>query len=43
MAAVTVFALVSWWFTPESAWLPTQRISHFVESHGEGEFAEGTK
>ncbi|TVY17306.1 Thiamine transporter thi9, partial [Lachnellula arida] len=37
MAAVTVFALISWWFTPESAWLPTTRITHFIESTGEGD------
>jgi hypothetical protein len=40
MGAVTVFALVSWWFTPENAWLPRERIEHFVESKGEGDVAE---
>lgn len=34
MAAVTIFALISWWFTPSDAWLPKERISHFVESAG---------
>jgi hypothetical protein len=34
MAGVTIFALISFWLTPEEAWLPRQRISHFVESEG---------
>ncbi|RDW77973.1 amino acid transporter-like protein [Coleophoma crateriformis] len=34
MAGVTIFALISWWVTPESAWLPRDRIINFVESHG---------
>ena len=31
MAGVTIFAIISWWFTPESAWLPSERISQFME------------
>ena len=34
MAIVTVFALISWWVVPESAWLPKDRITHFIESQG---------
>lgn len=34
MAGVTIFALINWWVTPESAWLPRARIANFVESHG---------
>jgi hypothetical protein len=34
MAAVTVFALLSYWWTPEEAWLPRKRITHFIESKG---------
>lgn len=36
MAIVTIFALISWWVVPESAWLPKERITHFVESQGVG-------
>jgi len=39
MAGVTIFALFSWWFTPESAWLPKTRITHFIGSTGEGDLA----
>lgn len=35
MAGVTIFAIISWWFTPEDAWLPKKRIQRFVESKGE--------
>ncbi|KAF3406619.1 Thiamine transporter thi9 [Talaromyces pinophilus] len=35
MGGVTIFAIISWWFTPEDAWLPKRRIQHFVESKGE--------
>lgn len=41
MAAVTVLAIISWWFTPVGSWLPRERISHFVES--EGATAEGLR
>lgn len=34
MGIVTIFALVSYWMTPEAAWLPRNRISHFIESKG---------
>ncbi|RAH49254.1 putative amino acid permease [Aspergillus brunneoviolaceus CBS 621.78] len=34
MAGVTIFALISYWVTPESAWLPIDRISHFIDSKG---------
>lgn len=32
MAIVTIFALVSWWFTPGSAWLPKERLIHIAEA-----------
>ena len=32
MAGVTIFALISYFVTPESAWLPIDRISHFIDS-----------
>ena len=34
MAGVTIFALISYFITPESAWLPIDRISHFIDSKG---------
>ncbi|PWY66630.1 amino acid permease [Aspergillus eucalypticola CBS 122712] len=34
MAGVTIFALISYFVTPESAWLPIDRISHFIDSKG---------
>lgn len=34
MAGVTIFALISYWVTPEEAWLPRNRISHFIDSKG---------
>jgi amino acid transporter len=34
MAAVTIFALVSYFLMPEDAWLPASRISRFVDSKG---------
>ncbi|KAL2849329.1 amino acid/polyamine transporter I [Aspergillus pseudodeflectus] len=34
MAAVTIFALVSYFVMPEDAWLPASRISRFVDSKG---------
>lgn len=43
MAAVTIFALFSWWFTPDSAWLPKNRITHFIESTGEGDMAANVR
>lgn len=35
MAGVTIFALISYFIMPESAWLPSNRISHFVDTKGE--------
>lgn len=32
MAIVTIFAVVTWWFTPEDKWLPSTRISHTLEA-----------
>lgn len=34
MAGVTIFALVSYFVMPEEAWLPRNRISHFIDSKG---------
>lgn len=34
MASVTIFALISYVIMPEEAWLPRNRISHFVDSKG---------
>ena len=34
MAGVTIFALISYFVMPEEAWLPRNRISHFIESKG---------
>lgn len=34
MAAVTIFALVSYFVMPEESWLPRNRISHFIDSKG---------
>ena len=34
MGAVTILALVSYFIMPESAWLPRDRISHFIDSKG---------
>lgn len=36
MAAVTIFALISYVVMPEEAWLPRNRISHFIDSKGVG-------
>ncbi|KAE9367929.1 amino acid transporter [Stipitochalara longipes BDJ] len=36
MAGVTIFALLSWWFTPEDAWLSKKHISHFLEADSSG-------
>lgn len=37
MAAVTIFALISYFVMPESAWLPRERITHFIDSKGASE------
>lgn len=34
MAGVTILALVSYFMMPESAWLPRDRITHFIDSKG---------
>ncbi|KAF7594024.1 hypothetical protein BBP40_010302 [Aspergillus hancockii] len=34
MAGVTIFAIVSYFLMPEEAWLPRNRISHFIDSKG---------
>ncbi|KOC10662.1 amino acid permease [Aspergillus flavus AF70] len=34
MAGVTIFALISYFAMPEEAWLPRNRISHFIDSKG---------
>lgn len=35
MVIVTIFALLSWWFTPEDAWLSKQHIIHILETPGQ--------
>jgi hypothetical protein len=37
MAGVTIFALVSYVIMPENAWLPNERITHFIDSKGAAE------
>jgi hypothetical protein len=34
MVGVTILALISYFMMPESAWLPRERISHFIDSKG---------
>lgn len=34
MAGVTIFAIISYVIMPESAWLPRERITHFIHSKG---------
>ncbi|KAE8380752.1 amino acid/polyamine transporter I [Aspergillus bertholletiae] len=34
MAGVTIFAIISYFLMPEEAWLPRNRISHFIDSKG---------
>ena len=34
LVAVTIFAIISWWFMPADAWLQKERIVHFIESDG---------
>ncbi|KAB8205354.1 amino acid/polyamine transporter I [Aspergillus parasiticus] len=34
MAGVTIFAIISYFVMPEEAWLPRNRISHFIDSKG---------
>lgn len=40
MAGVTIFALISYVVMPESAWLPRDRITHFIDSKGAVETVE---
>lgn len=40
MAGVTIFALISYVVMPESAWLPNDRITHFIDSKGAVETVE---
>lgn len=40
MCSVTIFALISYFVMPESAWLPRNRISHFIDSKGAVETVE---
>jgi len=43
MVGFTIFALLSRWFTPESEWLPKTRITHFIDSTGEGDAATASE
>lgn len=40
MGAVTILALASYFIMPESAWLPRNRIAHFIDSKGAGNVTE---
>ena len=40
MAGVTILALISYFVMPESAWLPRNRITHFIDSKGTGNVSE---
>lgn len=40
MAGVTILALVSYFIMPESAWLPRNRITHFIDSKGAADATE---
>ena len=40
MASVTIFALISYFVMPEDKWLPKNRISHFIDTKGEGRVSE---
>lgn len=40
MASVTIFALISYFVMPEDKWLPRNRISHFIDTKGEGRVSE---
>lgn len=40
MAGVTILALISYVVMPESAWLPNERITHFIDSKGAVETVE---
>jgi hypothetical protein len=32
MAGVTIFAIISWWFTPTDAWISKKHSSQFEEA-----------
>jgi hypothetical protein len=40
MAGVTILALISYFIMPESAWLPSARLAHFIDSKGAVETVE---
>ncbi|CAI7631595.1 Thiamine transporter thi9 [Penicillium manginii] len=40
MVGVTIFALISYFVMPESAWLPSDRITHFIDTKGAVETVE---
>lgn len=40
MGGVTILALISYFVMPESAWLPRNRITHFIDSKGAVETVE---
>lgn len=40
MAGVTILALISYFMMPESAWLPQDRITHFIDTKGATETVE---
>jgi hypothetical protein len=40
MSGVTILALISYFMMPESAWLPRERITHFIDSKGATETVE---
>ncbi|KAJ5737669.1 Thiamine transporter thi9 [Penicillium malachiteum] len=40
MAGVTILALISYFIMPENAWLPNERITHFIDSKGAVETVE---
>lgn len=40
MAGVTILALISYFMMPEGAWLPRDRITHFIDSKGATETVE---
>jgi len=39
LVAVTIFAILSWWFMPAEAWLQKERIVQFIESDGVNEIS----
>lgn len=41
MGTVTIFAVISWWLTPEEAWLSKRHIANFLESPSADESTPG--